>query len=74
MQYLHQAPSSMREVAGYTLIQRARATDTNRIGGCDPRVEIWHTATDRLLYVAPRWLEAIEWAEARPLVAHPPRP
>ena len=62
--FVRQLPTSMRDVAGFTLMQRARATDTNRRGGRDPQVEVWHYASDRLVHVAPRWIDAIEWANA----------
>ncbi|MER8570648.1 hypothetical protein NKH19_00665 [Mesorhizobium sp. M1338] len=62
MTYVPQKPTSMRDVAGYTLMQRARATDTKRPGGRDPRVEIWHYASDTLKHVAPSWMAAIAWA------------
>lgn len=68
MTFVVQKPTSMRDVAGYTLVQRARATDTNRRGGRDPRVEVWHKASDDLKHVAGSWFEAITWANEHPAI------
>jgi len=74
MTYVAQKPTSIREVAGYTLVQRARATDTNRAGGRDPRVEIWNKASDTLKHVADSWMAAIAWAHEHRAIPHQVRP
>jgi hypothetical protein len=49
-----------RNVAGYTLMQHARATEANHRGGIDPRVEVWHYAGNRLAHIAESWMHCVK--------------